>query len=92
MAAIAPGVTEQLNCFGSYVIYGVATFLSLASSIILMIIDFIIPCITNKKVINVFISMYLSYLIQQTISNYLVSVQKWALGLYDSDKFESLHI
>ena len=57
MAAITPEVTLYLNCLDdSSVIYGAATFLSLESSIILMIIDFIIPCITNKKVINVFIS------------------------------------
>ena len=53
MAVIVPGVVSI--CPGSLAIYGAPPVFSLVLAIILMIIDFIIPCVTNKKVINIFI-------------------------------------
>ena len=42
-----------LNCPSTVIFYGAAPVFSLVFSIILMIIGFIIPCVTNKKVITV---------------------------------------
>ena len=48
---IAFGRTVIPACPNTVMLYGAAPVFSLVFSIILMIIDFIIPCITNKKVI-----------------------------------------
>ena len=48
---IAFGPTVIPDCPNTVIIYGAAPIFSLVFSIILMIIGFIIPCVTNRKVI-----------------------------------------
>ena len=49
MVTITPGV---IWCPYSLIVYGAAPLLSIVFSAILMICDFIVPCVINKKVSN----------------------------------------
>ena len=55
MVTITPGV---IWCPYSLIVYGAAPLLSIVFSTVLMISDFIIPCVTNKKVSNKATAIY----------------------------------
>ena len=42
-------------CYGVSILYGLPAILSMQFATVLMMTDFIIPCVTNKKVINLII-------------------------------------
>ena len=52
MVSLATVVKEEIRCNGIYLLYGFPAILSILFCIVLMMSDFIIPCVINKKVIN----------------------------------------
>ena len=56
-SAILLSLTSEISrrCDHISLVYGVPAILSMLFSTLLMMVDFIVPCVTNKKVINLII-------------------------------------
>ena len=52
MVSLTSELTKWMWCNGISLVYGLPAILSMLFATLLMMTDFIIPCVTNKKVMN----------------------------------------
>ena len=55
MFSSATEMSKQLRCNGASILYALPAVLSMLFATLLLITDFIIPCVINKKVINLIV-------------------------------------